>query len=128
MALQLHPKAGMVLSCDFRGYIVPEIIKRRPVVIVSPNHQHRPGLHTVVPLSTTTPNPICNYHYKLLGNPIPGESMEVWAKCDLVAAVAFERLDRVKIGRGSYQVGYVSMAQVREIRLCVARSIGIELP
>lgn len=126
MALLLHPKAGMVLSCDFRGYIAPEIVKRRPVVIISPNHLKRPGLYTVVPLSTTAPDPICNYHYKLKGNPIPGENKEVWAKCDLVATVAFERLDRVKLGRGTYQVGYVSMEQVREIRLCAARSFDVE--
>ena len=115
----------MVLMCDFNGYIIPEIVKKRPVMIISPNHLNRPGLYTVVPLSTTVPNPICDYHYKLKGNPIPGESAEVWAKCDLVASVAFERLDRIKIARGTYRVGYVSMEQVREVRLCVARSIGV---
>jgi uncharacterized protein YifN (PemK superfamily) len=128
VALLIHPKAGMVLSCDFVGYILPEIVKRRPVVVISPNHLTRPGLFTVVPLSTTAPVPICNYHHKLTGNPIPGEGAEVWAKCDLVASVAFGRLDRIKIGRGNYQVGYVSMDQVREIRLCAARSFGVVLP
>lgn len=127
MALKIHPKAGMVLHCDFRGYILPEIVKRRPVVIVSPNHLNRPGLFTVVPLSTTAPSPVCPYHYRLKGNPIPGEAAVVWAKCDLVASVCLERLDRIKIARGTYQIGYVSMDQVREIRLGVASSLGIEL-
>lgn len=117
----------MVLQCDFRGYMVPEIVKSRPVVIISPNHLNRPGLFTVVPLSTTPPDPVCPYHYKLIGNPIPGESAEVWAKCDLVASVSRARLDRVKIARGNYQIGHISMEQIREIRLCVARSIGVEV-
>ena len=117
------------MACDFRGYIFPEIVKLRPAVIVSPTHLHRPGLVTVVPLSTTAPVPICPYHYKLLGNPIPGESVETWAKCDMVATVSIEhRLDRIKIARGEYRIGNVSMDQVREIRLCIVRSLGIELP
>jgi uncharacterized protein YifN (PemK superfamily) len=128
MALQIHPKAGMVVACDFRGYIAPEIVKLRPVVIISPNHINRPNLCTVVPLSTTEPIPFLPYHYLLQGNPLPGQNTVVWAKCDLVATVCFDRLDRVKIGRGSYQIGHISMSQVREIRQCVARSIGIELP
>jgi uncharacterized protein YifN (PemK superfamily) len=126
MALIFHPKAGMVLHCDFSGYVAPEIIKRRPVAIVSPNHLYRPGLFTVIPLSTTPPNPVCRYHYKLSGNPIPGESAEVWAKCDLVATVSIVRLDRIKIARGNYQVGYVSIDQVREMRHCACHSLGVE--
>src|ERR1044072_1661132 len=109
MALSFHPKAGMVLACDFTGYVLPEIVKTRPVVVVLPNHLNPPGLFTIVPLSTTAPVPVCDYHYRLNGNPIPGENKEVWAKCDLVATVAGLRLDRIKMGRGVYRVGYVSM-------------------
>jgi mRNA interferase MazF len=115
----------MVVACDFRGNIAPEIVKLRPVVIISPNHIRRPGLYAVVPLSTTPPDPICNYHHRLIGNPIPGKTGEVWAKCDLIASVAFDRLDRLKVGRGTYRIGHVPNEQLREIRLCVARSIGI---
>ncbi len=127
MAITFHPKAGMVLACDFRGYIAPEIVKTRQVVVISPNHLLRPGLCTVVPLSTTAPNTICDYHYRIIGNPVPGDTTpEIWAKCDLVAAVSYDRLDRIKLSRGNYIVGNLSMNQVRAIRLAVARSLGLD--
>ena len=117
----------MVLSCNFAGYKVPEIVKTRQVVIVSPNHLNRPGITTVVPLSTTAPEVVQDYHYLLNGNPVPGDpATEVWAKCDMVAVVRRERLDRIKLGRGNYVTGSVSMEQVRAIRRGVARSLGIE--
>jgi uncharacterized protein YifN (PemK superfamily) len=117
----------MVFACDYSGNVAPEIIKVRPVVVISPNHLLRPGLVTVVPLSTTPPSPIQQYHYRLVGNPIPGDpATEIWAKCDLVSSVGIGRLDRIKIARGNYVTGSVSMDQVREIRRCAARSIGIE--
>jgi uncharacterized protein YifN (PemK superfamily) len=128
MPITFHPKAGQVLMCDFKGYILPEIVKVRPVVVVSPNHWKRHGIVTVVPLSTTAPSPVEAYHYCLVGNPIPGGlQVDVWAKCDLVAAVSIERLDRIKLGRGDYRVGSVSMDQVRIIRRCVGLSIGLEV-
>lgn len=127
MAIKFYPKAGMVLVCDFKGYILPEIVKAREVVVISPNDIIRPNLCTVVPLSTTRPNPICNYHYRLIGNPIPGDDAEeIWAKCDMVATVSYDRLDRVRIARGTYAIGTVSMDQVRQIRLAVARSIDLD--
>jgi len=126
MPITFHPKPGNVLICDFKGNEVPEIVKRRPVVVISPAHLRRPGLVTVVPLSTTAPDPVAPYHYLLTGNPVPGEgAKEVWAKCDLVTSVRAERLDRFKIDRGNYQMGHVSMEQVRVIRYRVALSLGL---
>lgn len=128
MAITFHPKPGNVLMCDFRGYVAPEIVKIRPVVIISPAHLRRPGLVTVVPLSTTPPDPVELYHYRLRGNPMPGSNaLEVWAKCDLVATVRFDRLDRFKLGRGKFEGGAVAMDQVRAIRRCVAISLGLEV-
>lgn len=122
-----YPKCGNVLICDFDGYIFPEIVKRRPVVVISPNGIVRKDLCTIVPLSTTPPDEIRAYHYLLKGNPIPGSSeLVVWAKCDLVATVCYKRLDRIQVGRRNYTNGAVSMEQVREIRRCAAISIGIE--
>ncbi len=127
MAISFFPKAGNVLICDFRGYISPEMVKMRPVIVVSPNHLKRPGLVTVVPLSNTPPDPVEPYHYKVNGNPVPGSgAVDCWAKCDMVATVSIYRLDRKKISRGNYAVGYVSMEQVREVRRCAALSFGID--
>jgi len=127
MSLTIHPKAGYVLMCNFAGYVAPEMVKARPIVVVSPNHLRRPGLVSVVPLSTTPPDPVEAYHYKLTGNPVPGSSAgEVWAKCDMLATVSLTRLDRIKIERGRYEIGHVSMDQVRAIRLAVALSLGFD--
>lgn len=61
------------------------------------------------------------------GNPIPGSTeTEVWAKCDLFASVSLDRLDRVKLGRGEYRTGAVSMDQVKAIRLACLYALGID--
>lgn len=125
MTINFKAKSGTILVCDFDGYVVPEIIKVRPVVVISPNHMKRAGLYTVVPLSTTEPNPKENYHVELI-NPIKNDGSIVWAKCDLVAVVRQERLDRFKISRGTYQVFHLTKEKVEEIRKCVAISIGID--
>jgi uncharacterized protein YifN (PemK superfamily) len=116
----------MVLICDFAGFKAPEMVKARPVVIVSPNHLVRPGLVTVVPLSTTPPQPIQPYHHRLKGSPIPGNAVdEVWAKCDMICTVSVRRIDRVKVDRGKYVVGHISMEQVNAIRVAAASSFGL---
>jgi mRNA interferase MazF len=125
MAINFHPKSGTILVCNFDGYVVPEIIKVRPVVVISPNHMKRAGLYTVVPLSTTEPTPKEKYHVELI-NPITADGSAVWAKCDMVAVVRNERLDRFKISRGTYKVFHLTNVQVDEIRKCVAISIGID--
>lgn len=129
MAIGFHPKAGMILICDFRGYRVPEIVKVRPVVVISPNHLVRSGLVTVVPLSTTAPKPILAYHVSLGENAVPGQrDIEVWAKCDLLATVSFGRLDRIRLPGRKYVVGRVSKQQVKMMRIAAARSLGLDIP
>ncbi|WP_367003019.1 type II toxin-antitoxin system PemK/MazF family toxin [Escherichia coli] len=56
MVLKYQPSVRSVLMCDFRGMVVPEIVKVRPVVVVSRN-RHNNQLVTVVPISTTEPLP-----------------------------------------------------------------------
>lgn len=126
MAITIYPKAGMVLVCDFHGYRAPEIIKRRPIVVISPNHLHRPGLCTVVPLSTTPPVPLEGYHVPLPAATVPGGERDCWAKCDLVATVCRDRLDRVRLGRGEYRIGYVSTEVVNALRRAAALSFGVD--
>ena len=57
MSIKLHPDQGEVLICDFSGTVPPEIYKRRPVVVLTPGLRRVNRLLTVVPLSTTAPNP-----------------------------------------------------------------------
>jgi len=97
-------RTGEVLICDFdTGFRVPEMVKRRPVVVVSKTSTHGRGLCTVVPFSTTEPNPQMPWHVFIF-NPLDGHLPRhhpfghpglVWAKCDMLYTVAFERVTRV---------------------------------
>ena len=91
-----HPKTGHILICDFtRGFIPPEMIKRRPVVVISRTVTHSNRLRTIVPLSTTAPQPIETWHVPLSINPLKSTRTEpkVWAKCDMLYTVSFDRLN-----------------------------------
>lgn len=73
------------------------MVKRRPVIVLSPKISARPGLCTVVALSTSPPKPIMAYHCQVdFDPPLPDRmaSKGVWVKGDMVAAVGFHRLSR----------------------------------
>lgn len=116
----------MILMCDFAGYKLPEIIKKRPVVVISPNHMRRPGLVTVVPFSTTPPERAEAWHIEML-NHLRRDGSMVWAKCDCVATVCYERLDRVMTSKRRYEVIYVSKEELQHIRNAAAISLGIDI-
>lgn len=73
VAIREHPKIGTILICDFdQGFKEPEMVKRRPVIVVSPKISTRPGLCTVVALSTTEPRPKMPFHCEIdLDPPLP---------------------------------------------------------
>lgn len=90
-------KTGHILICDFeRGFVPPEMVKCRPVVVISKSSTHHRRLCTVIPLSTTEPWPIEHWHVPLSHDPLPhmSKGRVVWAKCDMIYTVSFERLDR----------------------------------
>ena len=96
MALGLYiPRPGDVLICDYStGFVVPEMVKHRPVVVISGRERHARGLCTVVPLSTTDPVPPEAWHH-CLDVSIPGwATARCWAKCDMLSTVAFARLTK----------------------------------
>ena len=97
MALKFQPKPGSVVMCDFRtGFIVPEMVKYRPVVVIA-RHSSNSRLVTIVPLSTTAPAELKPYHHALSVNPLPDrKNIQCWAKCDMVMTVSLSRLDRYK--------------------------------
>ena len=130
MPLQFQPKPRSIVICDFTGFKEPEIIKRRPVVVLAV-HKRNSKLVTVVPLSTTAPDQIEAHHYRLKQNPIPGEqATEVWAKCDMLAVVSIERLDLVRTARGpdgkrQYLRLQIGQDQFDAIRRGVASALGL---
>ena len=91
-----HPKTGQILICDFdRGFIPPEMVKRRPIVVISRTETHSRRLCTVVPLSTTAPKVLAPWHIALERDPLhrTKTANAVWAKCDMIYTVSFDRLE-----------------------------------
>jgi len=134
MALNYYPRTGEVLLCNYAtGFIPPEMVKLRPVVIISPRLRRRGNIVTVVPLSTTPPAEPYDYCYKFsLGKPLPPpfDAVDQWAKCDMVAAVALARLDRFRDGRTvagarRFTTGQVDGVQLRGIRQAVLFGLGL---
>ncbi|MBF0375064.1 MAG: type II toxin-antitoxin system PemK/MazF family toxin [Alphaproteobacteria bacterium] len=134
MALLYPVPPGTVLLCNYdTGFRPPEMVKRRPAVVISPRLPHREGLCTVVPLSTTPPERQVPYVCRLvLAQPLPGPftALTVWAKADMLATVAFERLDLFRSGRGTdgrrqYLRPRISAEDLYRMRQCVALALGL---
>lgn len=133
--LKFHPEPGVILMCDFDklGLKEPEMVKFRPVVVVSPRLKRRHGLLAVVPLSTTEPAELMPYHCVIELNPAlpkPWDSPRMWAKADMIYTVRFERLDLVRTGRDQtgrrkYLTKAVSEDQLLGIRKCVLNGLGM---
>ena len=138
MALLFPPRAGDIVLCRFPDCLEPpEMIKARPVVIVSPRLAERPGLCCVVPLSTTPPSPQRDYHLQipiaLMPRSLQAKATRVWAKCDMLYTLSLTRLDRLKAGveratgRRRYEIGRVPPATLAEIRRRAIIAVGFPL-
>lgn len=104
MAIRYPLSPKTLVLCDYAmgGFRPPEMVKRRPAIVVSPRLPHRDGLCSVVPISLTAPTHDVPYVVKLNFTeplPAPFDSPVAWAKCDLVATVSFERLDMFRTAR-----------------------------
>ena len=100
-----QPKPGMLLMCDFdTGFKPPEMVKVRPVVVISPGRKRsRARLCTVVPLSSAAPKPVESFHCRINPQSLPRtlrRRRDSWAKCDMLYTVSVDRLDRVRVNRG----------------------------
>ncbi len=129
MALTFQPRPGTVVMCDFAGYVVPEMVKVRPVVVIARNRKNR-HLVTVVPLSTTVPNNMEDHHHQLSTNPLPGkEAVVCWAKCDMIATVSLSRLDRYKVARREYVSPLLPEEDFTAVQSAVMNALGLrQLP
>lgn len=111
--------------CDFRGFIAPEMVKVRPVIIIS-KHKRNSELVTVIPLSTTEPIPLESYHYALPKNPLPDKThIQCWAKCDMLYTVSLARLDRYKLKKREYIVPVISGEDFVLIKKAVAFALKL---
>jgi uncharacterized protein YifN (PemK superfamily) len=135
MALAYYPALGEILLCDYStGFVAPEMVKRRPVVIITPRLRRRGELVGVVPLSTTPPEPAERHHCMIeLARPLPAPfgSAVMWAKCDMIATVARSRLDRFRAGRSGgagrkFVSGQLDRKQLLDVRRSVLCGLGLD--
>ena len=136
MPINEHPYTGTVLLCDFNlGFVEPEMVKRRPVVVLSPKIAARPGLCTVVALSGKAPIPVMPYHCQIDIRPeLPQEfsSNGVWVKGDMIYAVGLHRLDFIRTGKTpagkrTYHYEPLSNENIKRIRTCVLKALGLSI-
>jgi uncharacterized protein YifN (PemK superfamily) len=104
--------------------------KIRWVVVISPKFLVKRNLCTVIPLSTTVPNPVESHHVKLDRDPAPNASgVEVWAKCDMMMTVSFSRLSAYwngKVdGKRNYVSLHVSALELGKIRHATLAALGM---
>ena len=128
MALRFPPRTGTVWMCDFNtGFKVPEMIKVRPVVVVSPRSKQMTKLCTIVPLSSTAPVPVEPFHHRMDPRSLPGKlgTKETWAKCDMLYTVSLERLSRAT-KRGETATLRVLDEDLDAIRECVMVALGLD--
>ena len=135
MAISEHPRLGAVLTCNFEpGFREPEMVKNRPVIVISPKISTRERLCTVVCLSTTAPKPPLSYHCQLDFRPeLPDhfESNGVWLKGDMVYTVGFHRLNLITVGKdvtGKRHYYYHTLGRndLRRVRACVLNGLGLQ--
>jgi uncharacterized protein YifN (PemK superfamily) len=133
MSLIYVPDAGTIIQCDFsKGFEPPEMVKKRPVIVVSPPIHNRRDLCTVVPMSTTEPHQMMKYHYEMTFDPplpYPYDKERFWVKCDMIYSVGIGRLDflykKNENGSRNYDKRIVSKADLDIIRRCLVMSIGL---
>lgn len=124
LPLYYHPKQGDVLLCDFtRGFVAPEMLKVRKVIVISPTATHKRRLCTVVPISSTPPIQQEDWHHLLRENPLSSDGyLELWVKCDMIYTVSFDRLDKIhkKTRKGrEYYVPQLSDEDMKGVIACV---------
>jgi mRNA interferase MazF len=130
MAITFHPNRGTILMCDFSGFREPEMVKTRPVVVLSGKGV---GLITIVPLSTVQPEPLEKWHHEMNPKSLPENLRDrtCWAKCDMIATLSAERMDLIRTGRGpdgrrTYYSARISAADLAAIELCVIEHLHMK--
>ena len=112
--------------CDFEGYLRPEMVKKRRVVVVSPMRTFKyvsDATVIVVPLSEVEPLPVLPWHHPVPGGRYAG-LRRCWAKGDLVAHVGLVRLDRV-FHEGNWAIPVMDPDDLIAVRRVVGSAVGI---
>lgn len=136
MGLRYHPAQGTIVCVDFdKGFVPPEMIKPRLAVVVSKAIKNRHGLCTVVPLSTTVPEPAMPYHCTLdipFALPPRWGKIPRWVKGDMVCSVSWQRTDLLRLGKDRngkrvYQMETLPEAELARVMSCVLHGLGLSV-
>ena len=133
MPIQYHPPRGTLLFCDFDNtFKAPEMIKRRPVIVISPPIKTRSGLCTVVCCSTTMPKIMMPYHAQinLLEPPPVSLSSNFWIKGDMIYTVSFKRLNLIRSGKDAsgqrkYYTATLNDEQLNTVCACILHGLNL---
>jgi mRNA interferase MazF len=112
--------------CDFKGFEVPEMVKVRPVMVISPRLPYRGEIVTVVPISLTAPQHSLPFNVRLSKNYHPDEADDLpcWAKCDMVMNLGRWRLDGFKVGRRTWVNPQATGEDLQAVRAGVLAGLG----
>lgn len=88
---------------------------------------------SIVPLSTTRPGDVCDYHCRLNFDPLlpaPYNEPQMWVKADMVYTVAFQRLFVPQLGKDAagkrqYDLRVLEKPQLDQVLACVLHGIGL---
>lgn len=123
--LKFQPKPGTIVMCDFStGFIVPEMVKIRPVVVVRKSKTN-PKLVTIVPISQTEPEEVTGVHVEIIS---PLNREKAWVKCDMITTVSIDRLERFRVRRARTTTWETSVLEDHKFQLVnksVANYLGI---
>jgi mRNA interferase MazF len=130
-SLSFVPAEATVLLCDFStGFRPPEMIKMRPVVVLSPstrNHQ----TCTVIPLSTVEPRRSTALIVQIDAEKYPFLNGSTWAKCDMTTTISRTRLFLLRDpadGKGiDSRMTTVDGTDLAAIRRATAAALGLGL-
>ena len=127
VAINFYPRAGQVLMCDFSGFVVPEMVKPRPVIVVSPRLPYRSEIVAIIPISLTPPIHHEPYAVRLSKNyhPSEGDDLPCWAKCDMLLNLSRRRLDGFKVGRRKWETPQVTGDDLKAVRAGVLHGLGM---
>lgn len=128
MALLFHPRAGQIFVCDFSGFREPEMVKMRPVIVVSPRLPHRSEIVAIVPISLTPPKHGFPFCYRLSQNYHPEEASDLpcWAKADMLLNIGSYRLSAFKVGRRKYAYPTLTQADLAGVRHAILCGLGLD--
>ncbi|MCL2717140.1 MAG: type II toxin-antitoxin system PemK/MazF family toxin [Alphaproteobacteria bacterium] len=126
MAIPFFPRAGQVLICDFNDFRPPEMVKTRPVIVVSPRLPYRSEIVAIVPISRSPPKHNLPFCYRMSKNYNPQEDDDVpcWAKADLVMNLGLYRMHGFNVGQGKWEYPKVSDTDLEGVRHAILCGLG----